>query len=119
MRIERFEDIRAWQAARELANLVYDATNVGAFAHDFGLRDQIRDAARSVMDNIAEGFDSASDDDFIRFLVYSRRSANEVQSQCYIGLDRKYISEEQFQTLYCKATDAKKLINAFIGYLRK
>lgn len=119
MRIERFEDIRAWQAARELANLVCDATNVGAFAHDFGLRDQIRDAARSVMDNIAEGFDSASDDDFIRFLVYSRRSANEVQSQCYIGLDRKYISEEQFQTLYCKATDAKKLINAFIGYLRK
>ena len=117
MKIERFEDIKAWQAARVLANLVYDAIDSGNIARDFGLRDQIRGAAGSVMHNIAEGFESGSDADFIRFLKYARHSASEVQSEGYLALDRIYITEQQFQSIYDKATDAKKLINAFIGYL--
>lgn len=119
MKIERFEDIKAWQAARALANLVYDATDSGAFAKDFGLRDQIRTAAGSITHNIAEGFESGSDAEFVRFLKYSRRSASEVQSEAYLALDRKYISEQAFQTIYDKATEIKRLINAFIGYLNK
>ena len=119
MKIERFEDIKAWQVARVLANLVYEATNIGAFAKDFGLRDQIRGAAGSVMHNIAEGFESGSDPEFVRFLKFSRRSASEVQSEAYLALDRKYITQESFQTIYDKATESKRLINAFIGYLNK
>lgn len=55
--IKRFEDMEAWQKARELTKEVYAASNKGSFAKDFGLRDQIRRAAVSVMSNIAEGFE--------------------------------------------------------------
>jgi four helix bundle protein len=119
MKIERFEEIKAWQTARELANLVYDATESGAFTKDFGLRNQIQGAAGSVMHNIAEGFESGSDADFVRFLKYSRRSASEVQSEAYLALDRKYLDAQKFQAIYDKATETKKLINAFIGYLNR
>ena len=119
MKIERFEDIKSWQSARELANLVYDATEVGAFAKDFGLRNQIQGASGSVMHNIAEGFEAGTDPEFVRFLKYARRSASEVQSEAYLVLDRKYLSEQTFQAIYDKATQTKKLINAFIGYLNK
>ena len=119
MGIKRFEDIRAWQEARVLTNLVYDASDSGSLARDFGLRDQIRKAAGSTMHNIVEGFDAGSDAEFIRFLNYSRRSASEVQSQLYIALDRGYINQDQFQRIYDQATSVKKLINAFISYLKK
>ncbi|MDO9349459.1 MAG: four helix bundle protein [Anaerolineales bacterium] len=119
MKIERFEDLRAWQLARELANLVYDVTEKGNFARDFELRNQIRAAAGSVMHNIAEGFDAGSDGEFILFLKYARRSANEVQSEAYLALDRKYLSPDLFQQIYDKATVTKKTINALIAYLRK
>jgi four helix bundle protein len=119
MKIERFEDVKAWQAARTLADVVYTASDDTPFSKDFGLRDQIRAAAGSTMHNIAEGFDAGSDSEFIRFLKYSRRSASEVQSQLYIALDRRYITQDQFQRIYDQATSVKKLINAFIAYLRK
>ncbi len=119
MRIERFEEIQAWQEARVLTRLVYEASGSGPFAKDFGLRDQIRRAAGSAMHNIAEGFDAGSDAEFIRFLKYARRSASEVQSQLYIALDCRHITQDQFQRIYDQATSVKKLINAFIGYLQK
>ena len=119
MKIERFEDIRAWQQARELTNLVYDLTEQGNFTRDYRLRDQIQGAAGSIMHNIAEGFDDGSDTEFIRFLKYSRRSASEVQSEIYLALDRKYVSEADFKRAYEMATTTKKSINAFIAYLRK
>jgi four helix bundle protein len=119
MKIERFEDVKAWQVARDLTKLVYEVTSSGAFARDFRLKDQIRDAAGSVMHNIAEGFDAGSDAEFIRFLRYSRRSASEVQSQLYIALDQTYINTDQFRLIYDKATEVKKLVNGFIGYLRR
>ena len=119
MKIERFEDIRAWQQARELSNLVYDLTEQGKFTKDFRLRDQIQGATGSIMHNIAEGFDDGSDAEFIHFLKYARRSASEVQSEIYLALDRKYVSAEDFQRVYDVATATKKSINAFITYLRK
>ncbi len=119
MKIERFEDIRAWQQARELTNLVYDLTEQPKFSKDFRLRDQIQGAAGSIMHNIAEGFDDGSDAEFIHFLKYSRRSASEVQSEIYLALDRKYVSGEEFQRVYDLSTTTKKSINAFIAYLRK
>jgi four helix bundle protein len=119
VKIERFEDTKTWQEARVLTNMVYDVSDSDPFARDFGLCGQIRKAAGSTMHNIAEGFDAGSDAEFIRFLKYSRRSASEVQSELYIALDRQYVTQEQFQRIYDQATSVKKLINAFISYLRK
>ncbi len=109
MKVTRFEDLRAWQQARVLANLVYDATDQGSFARDFKLRDQIHGAAGSVMHNTAEGFDAGSDAEFILFLKYARRSASEIQSEIYWALDRKYVDECYFKNIYDKATEAKKI----------
>lgn len=82
--ITRFEDIEAWQTARQLANLIYDLTDQGAFARDYGLRDQIRRAAVSVMSNIAEGFESRTQSLFVDFLGRAKGSAGEVRSQLYM-----------------------------------
>jgi len=117
--IERFEDIRAWQAARKLTQMVYAVSSRGAFARDHRLRDQIQGSAISVMSNIAEGFDSSTSGEFIRFLGYARRSATELQSQLYIALDQGYISQEEFQRIYAQATKTKSLIGGFIRYLKK
>lgn len=87
--ISRFEDIQAWQTARELTNLVYKQSEKGQFARDFGLRDQIRRATVSIMSNIAEGFESRTDIQFINYLGHARASAGEVRSQLYIALDLK------------------------------
>lgn len=118
-KIERFEDLQSWQKARQLTNMIYDLTDHSGFSTDFRLRNQIQDAAGSVMHNIAEGFDAGTNPEFIRFLKMSRRSASEVQSQLYLALDRKYIVVEELNSAYDLATEAKRLINGMIAYLRK
>jgi four helix bundle protein len=118
-RIERFENIQSWQKARQLANSIYDLTEHPKFSKDFRLSGQNQGAAGSVMHNFAEGFDAGSNSEFIRFLKIARRSASEVQSQLYLALDRKYIAQEELSTAYTLATEAKRLINGMIGYLRK
>ncbi|MFH0888371.1 MAG: four helix bundle protein [Planctomycetota bacterium] len=117
--IKRFEDIEAWQKARELVKDIYDLTSKGNFARDYSLRDQIRRAAVSVMLNIAEGFGRKTDKEFARFLVQSHGSAAEVQSVLYIAIDQKYISRDKFDYLYNKAGEISKMINALSQYLSK
>ena len=117
-KIERFEDIEAWKAAREIAQQVYSVTRYGDFARDFGLRDQIQCAAVSIMANIAEGFDSGSNKEFIRFLGYAIRSATEVQSHLYVALDEGYLDQEKFNMLFALTTKCKNLVSGFSRYLR-
>jgi len=117
-KIQRFEDLQAWQKARQLTNVIDGLALGSKFAHDFYLRDQIRRAAGSVMHNIAEGFDSGSGPEFIRFLKMARRSASEVQSELYQALDCKYITEEERQHAYALASEVKRLINGLITHLR-
>ncbi|MFA4945042.1 MAG: four helix bundle protein [Lentisphaeria bacterium] len=116
--IERFEDIKAWQMARELTREVYEATKGTAFARDYGLRDQITRAAGSTMHNIAEGFDSETNADFIRFLGYAKRSCTEVQSELYVALDQKYIEDATFKRLYTLAGETRAAVRGFMTYLR-
>jgi len=113
--IRKFEDILAWQEARKLVQEVYRLTREGAFARDFGLRDQVQRAAVSVMANIAEGFDCESHVEFARFLGIARRSAVEVQSLLYIAQDVGYITQDIFKRLYAQADKTK----ALIGGLKK
>ena len=117
--INNFEELKSWQKARELAGYVYGLTRKDLFARDYGLRDQIQRAASSVMHNIAEGFESGSDPEFVRFLKMARRSAGEVQSQLYLALDVGYITEEERQEAYTLAMEVKHLINGMMTYLRK
>jgi len=116
--IERFEDIAAWKAARELTKQIYSVSKEGQFSRDYGLQDQIQKATTSIMANIAEGFDGGSDREFIRFLGYSMRSASEVQSHLYVALDQRYIDEKEFTALYEKTVTVKSLVRGFIRYLR-
>jgi len=115
--ITRFEEIQAWQTARQLTNLIYVLTGHPAFAKDFGLKDQIRRAAVSVMSNIAEGYESRTDTQFINYLGNARASAGESRAQLYIALDQKYISSEQFQSAYELADKTSRQIANFIKYL--
>lgn len=95
-KIHRFEDIEAWQMARELTVLVYKMTLKNGFDRDYGMRDQIRCASVSIMNNIAEGFERGSNKDFAKFLFISRGSAGEVRSLLYVAKDLGYISAEEF-----------------------
>ncbi len=100
MNIERFEDIRAWQEARVMVNMIYEAVRSSReFANDYRFRGQIQSAAVSIMSNIAEGFSRRSRKEFTQFLFVAKGSAAEVQSQLYIALDQGYISKEKFQIL--------------------
>lgn len=115
--IERFEDIEAWKKARELARDVYALSSDGPLARDFGLRDQIRRAAVSVMSNIAEGFERGGDVEFRRFLCIAKGSAGEVKAQLYVALDAGMISQDVFDSLYNRAAETGNLIGGFMRYL--
>jgi len=118
MKIERFEDIQAWQEARKLTKKIYELTKKSPFKNDFRLSGQIQDASVSVMANIAEGFDRQSRKEFIQFLYIASGSASEVQSHLYVALDQEYISGEEFDESYKQAKKTKSLINGFISYLK-
>ena len=115
--ITRFEEIEAWKTARQLTNLIYDLGNQPGFNRDFGLRDQIRRASVSIMSNIAEGFESRTDVQFINFLGMAKASAGEVRAQLYVAFDQKYITEEQFKETYALAQTSARQIAKFIFYL--
>jgi len=110
-KIERFEDLIAWQKARELTRAVYEVSKQGQFSKDFGLRDQIRKAAVSVMSNIAEGFDRGGRREFHQFLVIAKGFCAELRNQLYIALDVGYINEETFDKLYAQSLETAKVIN--------
>jgi four helix bundle protein len=93
-KVERFEDLNCWKAARALTKLVYELSRSGLLYRDFNMRDQIRSAALSSMSNIAEGFRRMSDKEFIRFLEISTSSADEVNSITYAAEDQGYWTEE-------------------------
>jgi four helix bundle protein len=117
MKINRFEDLECWKKARELTQMVYQiAAN---FSKDRRLVDQITGSAISTMNNIAEGFDSSGDNDFLRYLGYSRNSASEIQSCLYVALDQNYINQNKFDEIYQNAVLCRKLIDGLRRYLRK
>jgi len=116
--IRRFEEIQAWQTARELTRSVYALSNRGAFARDFGLRDQMRRAAVSILSNIAEGFESRTPRLFVEFLGRAKGSAGELRAQTYVALDAGYIEPPEFDTLLEQAQQCSRQISRFMAYLK-
>jgi four helix bundle protein len=117
-KIERFEEIKSWQKGRELCQLIYRLTNDGPFRRDFGLRDQMRRAAVSVMSNIAEGFESQNNRTFVRFLYIAKGSAGEVRAQAYVALDQGYITQPEFDEITALSAEISRLLSKFIAYLQ-
>jgi len=116
--IKRFEDIEAWQAARQLRQVVYQLTRQPAFATDFALVGQIRRAAISPGSNIAEGFERGGNRELIQFLSIAKGSVGEIKDQLCCALDEHYISKEQFDATYALAEKTSRLIGGFMTYLR-
>jgi four helix bundle protein len=116
---QTFEEIEAWQKARELTNRVYDVTDVGAFARDFGLRDQMRRACVSILSNIAEGFERSGTGEFVQFLSAAKGSAGEVRAQLYVALDRKYTDESTFRELNHTAAQISRMLSGLMAYLKQ
>ena len=116
--ITRFEEIRSWQTARELTQQIYRISNKAEFSRDFGLRDQIRRAAVSIMSNIAEGFESDTQAQFIRFLGYAKASAGEVRAQLYVALDAGYVTQVEFDAIFNLTDKCSRQLSLFITYLK-
>jgi four helix bundle protein len=89
-----FVDLRVFQEARRLSRRVYELTSTGPITRDRSLVDQMRRASVSVMSNIAEGFDSQSNADFVRFLYVAKKSCAEIRAQAFVSLDQDYWSRE-------------------------
>jgi four helix bundle protein len=117
--IQRFEDLKAWKLARVLTNRIYDFTVVGEFSRDFGLRDQMRKAAVSIVSNIAEGFERDGDKEFVQFLFVAKGSCGELRSQLYIAHDRRYVTDEEFSELFGATLEVSRMISGLIKYLRQ
>lgn len=95
-KVEKFEDLIAWQKARILTKETYQLTRKQPFAKDFGLSGQIQRVAVSIISNIAEGFEKGGRAGFHRFLVVDKASCAEVSSLLYVALDVNYINSEDF-----------------------
>jgi len=115
---KRFEDIKAWQKAREATREVYKQTLKTTFARDFGLRDQIQRSAVSVMANIAEGFGRHSDKEFANFLNVAHASISESQSHLYVALDLGYANQDDFTRLYGMFDEVSRMTMALAKHLR-
>lgn len=118
MKINRFEDLECWQQARVLVQKIYKLTKKEDFSKDYRLRDQITGAGISVMNNIAEGFDSQSNAEFVRFLRISRRSISESQNCLYAAIDQDYIDKAEFDDVYGLCSKVRQIEDGFIRYLR-
>lgn len=117
--IKRFEDILSWQKARELCKLIGDLIDNGKFKYSYKLIGQIESSSGSIMDNIAEGFERGGNKEFTQFLYISKGSCGEFHSQLYRALDRKYLTQIEFELLYNLAKEIIVLLQKLIDYLQK
>lgn len=108
---QRFEDLIAWQKVRLLTRAVYRVTRTGAFAKDYGLKNQIQRASVSVIANVAEGFERQSLGEFHQFLTITRASCAEVHSHLYVAFDADYLDEDTFKQLLASADEVGRVVS--------
>jgi four helix bundle protein len=118
-KINTFEELEIWQLSREICKDVWDKFDNSSLGKDFELKNQMSRSSGSIMDNIAEGFERNGRREFINFLSYSKGSCGELRSQLYRALDRKHISQEEFEFLKEKTVLESKKIGSFMSYLVK
>jgi len=114
MKIDKFEDILAWQKAKILTLTIYKSFSS---QRDYGFKDQIQRASVSIMNNIAEGFERRGDKEFKYFLSIAKGSCGEVRSMLYLGYELKYLPKQEFDKLYTLAVEVSKMIAGFMKTL--
>jgi four helix bundle protein len=114
-----YNKLEVWVEARKLTNLIYDLSKVFPKEEVYGLTNQMRRCAVSIPSNIAEGCGRQTAKDTINFLHISRGSLYELETQCYVALDQKYIDENNFDIVFNQMQSCKKLLNGFINYYKK
>lgn len=119
MKVNRFEDLIAWQRSRELTKQIYLLTGKDPFSRDFGLREQIQRASVSIMSNLAEGFERGSINEFHQFLFIAKASCAEVRSQLYVALDVGYISHQEFEEVKKLAEEVSRIIGGLRSSIKK
>ncbi|MFA6992905.1 MAG: four helix bundle protein [Candidatus Gracilibacteria bacterium] len=115
MKIEKFEDIKAWQKAKDVSIFVY---KLFENSKDYSFKDQIQRASTSVMNNIAEGFERKGDKELSKFLYIAKGSCGEARSMLYLALELRYISENDFQYGYDSSVEISKMLSGFIKTLQ-
>ncbi len=114
MKIEKFEDIIAWQKSKILSLAIY---TILSSIKDYGFKDQIQRASVSIMNNIAEGFERKGDKEFKHFLSIAKGSCGEVRSMLYLACELKYISRQEFEKLYALSVETSKMLAGFMKAL--
>jgi len=114
MKIQKFEDIIAWQKAQDLAVVIYKSFNK---SRDFGFKDQIQRASVSISNNIAEGFDRMSDKEFVRFLYIAQASCSEVKSMLYLANRLNYLENEITKQFIENTNEIGRIIRGLIKSL--
>jgi four helix bundle protein len=115
MKIERFEDIIAWQKAKELTVALYSAMKSNK---DFGYKDQILRASVSIMNNIAEGFERRGDKELKHFLFISKGSCGELRSMLYLARELHYFNEQQYTEFTNLSLEISRLLSGFITSIK-
>jgi four helix bundle protein len=118
-KIEKFEDLIAWQKARELTKIVYQITREGNITKDYGLSGQMQRAAVSVMANIAEGFERKRRPEFHQFLSVAKASCAELRSHFYVALDAGYLPLAKFKELTICAQEVGRIIGGLRSVVEK
>ena len=114
-----YNKLEVWIEARKLTNLIYDLSKVFPKEEIYGLTNQMRRCSVSIPSNIAEGCGRKTSKDTINFLHISRGSLYELETQCYVALDQKYIDENNLNIVFNQMQSCKKLLNGFINYYKK
>ncbi len=114
MKIEKFEDIIAWQRGKTSAIDIYQSFKL---CRDYSFRDQIQRATISISNNIAEGFERQSNKELVKFLYISKGSCAEVRSMLYIAMKLKYINRSNFDKFYSASREISMILSGFIKTL--
>lgn len=114
--VKDFEDLAIFQKARELSKKIYPVTQRGEFKNDYRFVQQIRAAAGSIMDNIAEGFERTGNKEFLNFLYIAKGSCGEVRSQLIRANDLGYLTPEEYNELY---TECRKLSAGIMNFIKE
>ena len=117
-RYRNFEELHVYERAREMANRTYALTRASKFAKDFGLRDQMRRAAVSVMSNIAEGFERGTTREFVQFLFIAKGSCAEVRAQLSLALDQEYCGRAEYDEMAQRCRQLSSMLANLIKHLR-
>jgi len=118
-KVDRFEDLEIWKISNAIAVEVYLLCDNEPLKSDWGMKDQIRRAACSMSDNVAEGFEYNNNPDFIRFLNYAKGSSGEFRNKLIILNKAGKINDSVFSDLYIKSIEFSGKTKKFIDYLKK